>query len=164
MDKHNQVHLQDLDEDAALRAILEGTATETGERFFAALVENLAKAMNTYGAWVTEYIEESRRLRALAFWLGGEFVHDYEYDIAGTPCEAVIEGASLVHFPDNIIELFPDNSTLKAIGAVSFMGVPLMDLDGRILGHLAVLDRRPMPKEPPHLALFRIFAARTAAE
>ena len=30
--------LRDLDEDAALRSILEGTATETGERFFAALV------------------------------------------------------------------------------------------------------------------------------
>jgi len=28
--------LRDLDEDAALRSILEGTATETGERFFAA--------------------------------------------------------------------------------------------------------------------------------
>jgi PAS domain S-box-containing protein len=164
MDKHNQGHFQDLDEDAALRAIIEGTATETGEGFFAALVENLAKAMNTHGAWVTEYIKESRRLRALAFWLGGEFVHDYEYDIAGTPCEAVIESASLVHYPDNMIELFPNNSTLKEIGVVSFMGVPLMDLDGRILGHLSVLDRRPMPEKPRALALFRIFAARAAAE
>ena len=45
MDRDVQVHLQDLDEDAALRAIIEGTATETGERFFAALVKNLAKAM-----------------------------------------------------------------------------------------------------------------------
>jgi len=30
-----------------VRAILEGTATETGERFFTALVENLSKALNT---------------------------------------------------------------------------------------------------------------------
>lgn len=164
MDKHNQVRLQDLDEGAALRAIVEGTATETGERFFAALVENLARAMNTHGALVTEYIEESRRLRALAFWLGGEFIDDYEYDIAGTPCEAVIEDASLVHFQDNIIELFPDNSTLQAIGVVSYMGVPLMDLNGRILGHLSVLDKQPMPEESRALALLRIFAARAAAE
>ena len=35
--------LLDLGEDAALRTILEGTATETGQRFFYALVENLAK-------------------------------------------------------------------------------------------------------------------------
>jgi PAS domain S-box-containing protein len=164
MDEHNQGGLQDLDESAALRVILEGTATETGERFFAALVENLARAMHTHGAWVTEYIEESRRLRALAFWLDGQFIHDYEYDIAGTPCEAVIERGSLVHFSDNIIELFPDSSELKAIGALSYMGVPLMDLNGRILGHLSVLDKQPMPEEPRALALFRIFAARAAAE
>ena len=44
------------------------------------------------------------------------------------------------------------------------MGVPLLDLDDRILGHLAVLDSRPMLEEPRSLALFQIFAARAAAE
>jgi len=29
--------------------ILEGTAAETGERFFTALVDNLSKALKTYG-------------------------------------------------------------------------------------------------------------------
>jgi len=61
-----------LDEDATVRAILEGTATETGERFFAALVENLSKALQTYSAWVSEYIAESRQLRDLAFWVDGQ--------------------------------------------------------------------------------------------
>lgn len=56
--------LQDLETDTALRAILEGTATETGQRFFEALVQNLAKALGTHGAWVTEYFSERRRLRA----------------------------------------------------------------------------------------------------
>lgn len=55
-------------EDDALNMILEGTATVTGEAFFAALVENLAKAMKTHSAWVTEYIEASQQPRALAFW------------------------------------------------------------------------------------------------
>ena len=44
------------------------------------------------------------------------------------------------------------------------MGMPLLDLDGKVLGHLAVLDLRPMPKEPRAEALFQIFAARAAAE
>jgi hypothetical protein len=59
------------DEDALLRRILEGTATETGERFFRALVENVGRALDVRGAWVTEYLEESRALRSLAFWLDG---------------------------------------------------------------------------------------------
>jgi len=70
-----------LDEDATVRVILEGTATETGERFFAALVENIAKALNTYSAWVTEYIAESRQLHALAFWVDGELAEDFIIDI-----------------------------------------------------------------------------------
>jgi PAS domain S-box-containing protein len=164
MAKHSQFPSRGLDEEAALRSILEGTATETGERFFVALVENLAKALETQGAWVTEYIKECRRLRAIAFWMGGKWVHDYEYDIAGTPCEQVIERGSLVHHPENIISLYPYDPDLREFNAVSFMGVPLMDTDKRILGHLAVLDTRPMPEDPKSLALIRVFAARAAAE
>jgi PAS domain S-box-containing protein len=156
--------LGELDEETALRTILLGTANETGERFFAALVENLAKALNTHGAWVTEYIQECRRLRALAFWMDGNWIKDYEVDIAGTPCEKVIDTADVVHFPDNLLELYPDDPDITAINAVSYLGMPLKDVDGKILGHLAVIDRRPIPEEPKVKALFQIFAARAAAE
>ena len=156
--------LQDLETDTALRAILEGTATETGQQFFSALVQNLAKALGTHGAWVTEYFPEKRRLRALAFWMDGEWVEDYEVDIAGTPCERVIDTAQLVHFPDRILDLFPHSEDIKTTGAVSYLGVPLQDTDGRILGHMAVIDRRPIPEEPRVHAIFQIFAARAAAE
>ena len=155
--------LQDADEGAVLREILEGTAKETGERFFTALVENVAKALGTYGAWVTIWHGE-KRLRAVAFWLGGRFVEDYEYDLAGTPCEPVFKDCRLVHISDRLVDLYPNDPDLGPMGAVSYMGVPLLDLDGQILGHLAVLDTLPMPEEPRLLALFRIFAARAAAE
>ena len=156
--------LQDLETDIALRAILQGTATETGQGFFAALVQNLAQALGTHGAWVTEYFPEKRRLRALAFWMDGQWVKDYEVDIAGTACEQVIDTAKLVHFPDRILDLFPHSQDIKTTGAVSYMGVPLQDTDDRILGHLAVIDRRPIPEEPRVYAIFQIFAARAAAE
>jgi PAS domain S-box-containing protein len=158
------VALGGLDEGAALRTILEGTAGETGEMFFTALVENLAKALKTDGAWVTEYFSECRRLRALAFWMDGRWIKDYEIDIKGTPCEQVIDSGRLVHFPDRLLELFADDPEVQAIGAASYMGMPLADSDGRVLGHVAVIDRRPMPEEPRVLALFQIFAARAGAE
>lgn len=164
MGERGKLPLHDLDVDATLRTILEGTATETGERFFAALVENLCKALGTEGAWVTEYMEGAERLSALAMWLSGEPVEDYEYQLAGTPCEPVFKEACLVHIPDNVIELFPEDPDLPSSHAVSYLGVPLQDLDGSILGHLAVLDTEPMPEEPRLLALFKIFAARAAAE
>jgi transcriptional regulator with GAF, ATPase, and Fis domain len=148
------------EEDAALRSILEGTATQTGEKFFTALVLSLADAMGTTGAWVTEYLAETQRLRAIAFRLNGEWHNDFEYDIRGTACEQVIKERRLIFYPHQALELFPDNT----FQAVSYLGVPLLDVDGKILGHLAVLDTKPMPEKPGLLALFQIFAARATAE
>jgi len=156
--------LEDLDIDVALRTILEGTATETGERFFKALVKSLATALNTHGAWVTEYFPESRRLRALAFWMGDQWLDGWEMVVDGTPCERVVDQRCLIHIPDNLLNIYWDDPDVKMVGAASYMGMPLLDLDGKILGHLAVLDKRPMPPEPRAQALFQIFAARAAAE
>jgi PAS domain S-box-containing protein len=152
------------DEQAALRMIFEGTASETGERFFMALVENLARALGTHGAWVTEYLPQTRALRALAFRLGDQWVQDYERPIDGTPCRVVLDERRLVHYADRVLEIFPQERDLRQMGAVSYMGVPLMDIDGTILGHLAVMDRQVMPAPIESITIFEIFAARAAAE
>jgi PAS domain S-box-containing protein len=154
----------DIDVDAALRTIVEGTATATGEDFFKALVKNLASALHTHGAWVTEYFPESRRLKALAFWMGGQWLEGWEMVIDGTPCERVINERCMIHIPDNLLDIYGNDPDVRAIGAASYMGMPLLDLDGQILGHLAVLDMRPMPPESRTQALFQIFAARAGAE
>lgn len=155
---------KNLDLDQALRLIVEGTAAETGKGFYSALVKALAITLNTTGAWVTEYLEETGRLRALAFWLNGDWVMDYEYELPGTPCETVIKEGKLVHIPDNVTQLFPRDADLKAFNAVSYMGVPLKKDDGSVLGHLAILDTNPMPADPRLLSFFRIFAMRAEAE
>jgi PAS domain S-box-containing protein len=152
------------DEVRALRIIMEGTAGETGGEFFKSLVKNLARALDTRGAWVTEYLHESKRLNSLAFWLSGEWVEEYIYDISGTPCELVVENKDIFLVPENVIELFPRDPDLRPMGAVSYMGVPLLDLDGSVLGHLAVLDSKPMPDQSRLRTIFRIFAARASAE
>ena len=119
--------LQDIDIDAALRTILEGTATETGEQFFRALVRNLAAVLNTHGAWVTEYFPESRRLKALAFWMGEQWLEGWEMVVDGTPCERVIDQRCLIHIPDNLLNIYWDDPDVKAVGAASYMGMPLLD-------------------------------------
>src|SRR5262245_27708147 len=149
---------------AALRLVVEGTVSETGVEFFRALVRNLATVMGTIGAWVTEYLPEQQRLRAYAFWLKGKFVEHFEYDISGTPCATVVESKKLVHIPDRLLELFPSDPDIRAIDALSYLGVPLLDTEGEVIGHLSVLDSKPLAAEPRLVSLFEIFAARAAAE
>lgn len=147
-----------------MRTISDGTASATGSQFFRALVKNLSQALGTHGAWVTEYLPKANRLRALAFWLGNDYVDHYEYNITGTPCEPAITKKTYLHIPEKVVELFPGDPDLPKLGAVSYMGYPLLSPRQTVLGNVAVLDTKPMPDSFRNLALFRIFAARATAE
>ncbi len=155
-----------LNEERALRAVVEGTASETGEQFYRAVVKNLALALDTHGAWITEFDREALTMRVLAIWFGGDWIGNFEYAVAGTPCAAVIDRTDLIHIPDRIIELFPSAPPpgFPRVPQTSYLGMPLLDADRNVIGHLAAVDIRPMPPEKRLLALFEIFANRAAAE
>ena len=147
-----------------LQELVEGTVAETGETFFDALVKHLARAIGTKCSWVTEWLPDERRLRALSFWVGDGYFGDFEYAITDTPCAPVIDERRLFLVPERVIELYAHDPSLEALGAVSYMGVPLLDTDGSVLGHLAILDDHPMSENQRALAIFHIFANRAAAE
>ncbi len=151
-------------DDALVRSILEGTASHTGPEFFSALVQHLSLALDVAGAWVTEFDSEQRRLRAFAFWFRDHFIPDFEYAVDGTPCQDVVDKCSLIHVPDNIIELFPDDLDLAPLAAVSYLGMPLVDSHGLVFGHLGALDTKPLALTPRIEGVFRVFAARAGAE
>ncbi len=148
----------------ALKRIFEGTSAHTGKPFFRQLVKELAEVLQVHGVWVTEYLEETHELNSLAFWLNGRFVEQYRYAVKGTPCEPVLKADTVCHVPDRVIELYPDDPDLPPLGAVSYMGLALKDKDGKVLGHLALLDQQPMEEIPEVFVIFQLFAACAAAE
>ena len=152
------------EDNALLLNILDGTSRETGADFFRALVKELAGALNTYGALVADYVSERSQLRPRAYWLGDRWVEPGPYDIAGTPCEGVIRRGELFQIRDRVIDHYPQNSFLRDYDLVSYTGMPFRDASGTIIGHLAVLDSKPVPDTPRYLALFEIFGHRAAAE
>ena len=114
-------------------------------------------------AFVAEFAGSATRVRTLAYWGRGEILPNIEFDLAGTPCEDVVRGG-LCHHPLGVQGKFPQDRGLVDLGIESYLGVPLLDGEGNVLGHLAVFDERPMPPEPRRLFIFRIFAARAAVE
>ena len=168
--------IADSKEIAAFRAIVEGTAGTAGEAFFQTLVRHLADAVGTKYAFIAEFLgsappqtdgesntEQAGRARTIAFWFKDAIVENVEWDLHGTPCEDVVAGSEC-HHPTGVSQKFPDDKPLVQMGIESYLGVPLRDVDGRTLGHMAVFDDQPMPAEPRKLFIFKIFAARAAAE
>jgi signal transduction histidine kinase/DNA-binding NarL/FixJ family response regulator len=148
-----------------LRLIVEGTAAVTGEAFFQALVRSLSEALNVRYALITGCINTPpTRVCTYAFWMGDEFGENVEYDLYGTPCETVLNGQGCQYYPQNLQALFPLETDLVDMQAESYAGIPLFGSDGKLLGHLAVLDDKILGNESRNTSILSIFAARAAAE
>ena len=149
---------------AALREIVEGVEAKVGEQFFPALVQQLAKALDVEYAFVSEFCADRSNVRTLAFWAGDRFLDNFEYAIAGTPCEKVLAG-ELYHCSEQVSDRFPSHKhELDELGVQSYLAIPVTNVNGRVLGHLAVMGRRPMELEQLDLSVFRVFGQRVGAE
>ena len=65
-------------DDAALREIVEGVESETGDRFFYSLVKHLASALGCEYAFVSELLADRLRFRTRAVWGRGSFMENFE--------------------------------------------------------------------------------------
>lgn len=149
---------------AGLRAIVDAASEGSGDEYFRALVRTLARVVETRWAFVAQFsTPDHARARTIAFWDKDHFAENFEWTLAGTPCEDVVQG-NLCHHDSGVRQKFPDDPYPRAWGIESFLGVPLYDSQGTVLGHLAAFDERPMPEEPRKLLTFRIFAKHAATE
>ena len=147
----------------ALQALVSATAG-TGDEFFRALVGELGKALGVKYAVVGVLLPgQPKRVRTVALWCRGAMLENCECGLQGTPCANVV-GKKVCHYPTDVQRLFPQDRLLAAMGAVSFLGMPLSSSSGAALGFLGVIDDRPMPDSELARSLMTVFAARAASE
>jgi hypothetical protein len=109
--------------------ILEAASHSSGEEYFQAFVRYLARAVDARCAFVAEFAspEIHTKARTIAFWAGDHIADNFEWTLAGTPCEEVLRG-NLCHHPWGVREKFPEDRTSAERGIESYLGVPLLGL------------------------------------
>jgi len=147
-----------------LRVVTEGTAAVSAGDFFLSLARHLAQALAVRYSFIAECTDEAKtQVRTLAFWCGEDFRENVSFPLRETPCEKVV-GGQVCSYPDRLQLLFPNDKGLVDLKAQSYLGVPLHGSSGDIVGHLVVMDIRPMMDMEQHLPVMRIFAARAGVE
>jgi PAS domain S-box-containing protein len=116
-------------------------------------------------ALVSECTDRRReRVRALAYWASGRPAPVFEYDVANTTCERVIREAKTIYFATDVQHLFPGEAALAAMDASSYMGTPLIDSGGGVIGHLFIIHDSPLPNPDVARSVLTVTAARAASE
>jgi hypothetical protein len=137
--------------------------SKTGKAYFDALVEHLCNVTGVAVAFVVESVDlTGERVCPLASWGVEHFRDGRCYDTLGTPCERLRRGGPSV-FPDHLAERFPNDRWLSSTGMRSYVGLPLLDAGGSVLGHLGVLDDQPMTDPQGIAAILEAFVLRSGS-
>ena len=148
-----------------LSLIVESTAAQIGNDFFYSCVRYLAEIFQVRCAFIAEKIEDTvDKSRTLAFWKGNGFINNFVYSLDATPCGYLLEHQKC-HFTHAVQELFPLDPNLKIFGIESYLGVAIFDSLGNAIGHLGLMNVKPMPEltEQEEMIL-KIFVARIGVE
>ena len=148
----------------ALQSIVQGTSATTGSSFFISLTQTLAKVLEVPYVLVSEYLDSPpTRARSLAFWQTGQHKPPIEYTVATTPSSNLWR-EGYCYMAGDVLQRYPDDTFLSEMNATTYMGVPLMDSQGKAIGHLAVFSNKIIEDEANARSIMTIFSARAGAE
>lgn len=149
----------------AFRYSFESLSLLTGEEFFRELVGKIGETLHADAIWVTEYHKAQNSMTTKSFWHKGQFVDNMSYLIEATPCERVIKSSQLVHYSNSIRELFPDDhKMLEKFNAESYVGAPLHDPKGEIIGSIAFLHSKPVTVVDDVATVLKVVKSRAESE
>lgn len=143
-----------------LMSLAEGLAAARGDAFFDTLVKNFARVLHVEYAFITECVNfPATRARQLAAWRNDARDEVFEFDLAGTPCHETVSLGRVCVYTRDVGVIYP-----REAGFESYLGIPIFDSAGRVIGHLACYDSEPMQEDLPVQSIFSLFAVRAGVE
>ncbi len=150
--------------DATLRAIVEAVSRESGHSYFDSLVNYLVEILKVKYAFVGEYVEDDKPLvRTLSFSVQGVIGENFQYHLAGTPCEKAFEDR-LHYLATDTWKQFPEDELLKEMNIECYLGVAIFDSQKRPIGLLVTMHDEDHDIEIDKRAMLQTLAVMAGAE
>ena len=150
-------------EDAQLFLAQCGNTQAPGDDFFRSLARFLALSLYADCVCIDRVDEDGKAARAVALYSDGRFLEDVVHPLRGTPLGDTL-GKMVCVFPGNVRGMFPDDTLLSDMEAESYAGATLWDSEGRPVGLIAVIWRKPLTNPGLAVAMLKLVAIRAAGE
>jgi two-component system, sensor histidine kinase and response regulator len=147
-----------------LLAIANFVSQDHGERGFAALVEFAARLFEVDYVHIALLEADRRSVCVVAGHLDGQPIEaGHVYALSGTPCEQVLQRAHRC-YGDHVQQLFPLDHDLVDLQAEGYVGEPIVDAKGEVLGLIVLVSRQRLADSQEVVAGLRILAARLGTD
>ena len=99
----------------------------------------------------------------MAVYFDGVFEPNVEYSLKDTPCGEVV-GKMICVFDSGVRHRFPKDAVLQEMKAESYVGTTLWGFDGKPIGLIAIIGRKPLVNRRLAESLLKLVAVRAAGE
>ncbi len=148
----------------ALMKVAAGVSAGTGTAFFEQLTRSMTEAVAADCGYVVRLDSVTPGLASSIMAVdNGAVVANFDYQIEGTPCASLLHLGQCV-VPDQVADQYPGDPMLRDMAVQAYVGRRLDNSQGRPIGLLYVLYRRPLERTQFVTSTLKIFAARAAAE
>lgn len=148
----------------ALRKIASGAPINNLEETLHYFVKEISHLVNAKYAFVGEYDKEHpNTIKTRSICCNGAIVENISYNIHDTASKNVIN-AEFCIIPRDASSVYPNDELIKKLNIESYVGTPLVDSKGDMLGILCVLDDKPIQQNDRFDEILQIFANRISSE
>lgn len=147
----------------AILKVARSLADTVGNRFYETLTLHLTETLGASVGLIGKVHRSEETVTSLSYVLDGKIMKNFSYSLPGTPCEEVHSGEVCI-FENRIQERFPHDHALAALGAESYAGIALLDMENRRSGIIFVIFREPIEDPSLVTSILRIFAERASSE
>jgi len=148
----------------ALRDIAQGAPAAGSVAFFQSLVKDLSKALDVEYAFLAEFVDsEQTQVQTVAVWAKGHITENFLWKVADTP-GARLRKTKVACWESNIQQHYPQDPLLTQWEVNSFIGSPLVNWAGQVIGIIVAMDRRPLRNLQLAQSILGVFAVRGASE
>lgn len=146
-----------------LKEIIEALDNSSGQLFFDRIVTALSSSLNVDYVFIASLDDERHISKTISLAAKGSIVDNFEYDLKDTPCDDVSNN-SVCCITENITELYPKDQLLIDMNIEAYIGSPLNDSTGKVIGLVVALSEKPVKNAEAVTTLFKIFSGRIAVE
>ena len=149
--------------DKNLIQIIRSLKASYGSDFFNSLTSQLHQLIKADYTFIAVLDKQRYVSTTISLVAKGNIADNFEYSLTDTPCANVSDN-SICIYPQNICGLFPHDQLLIDMKIEGYLGTPLLNSDGEVIGLVVGLYETPITNADDVVALFELFSGRISAE
>lgn len=149
--------------DEQLRKVIEGITNTYGDDFFVAITAHLHDIIAADYTFVAKLDLHRYEATTIALIAKGQCAENFTYALQHTPCANVADN-TVCFYPRQVCDLFPNDQLLIDMAIEAYIGTPLLNAAGQVIGLIVGLYENEVPDSEQTKMLFQLLSGRIAAE